>query len=118
MKNLKQFTYDMIMAAYKAVKENLIKVDKAAVTFGVPKQIFRDRVLNKVNVKAKWGKESLFALDEEELLVNHLESLAQVWYGLNRAQLNVITSELAVKLGRRNSDDKLSNYWYYNFLKR
>ncbi|KAH3802287.1 hypothetical protein DPMN_155962 [Dreissena polymorpha] len=54
-------------------------------------------------------KDSLFALDEEELLVNHLESLAQ---------LNVLASELAVKLGKRNSDHKLSGYWYYNGLQR
>ncbi|XP_052256481.1 uncharacterized protein LOC127861841 [Dreissena polymorpha] len=118
MKNLKQYTQDMMMAAYKAVKENHMKVDRAAVTFGIPKQTLRNRVLNTVNVNVKWGKDSLFALDEEDLLVNHIKSLAQVGYGLNRAQLNVLASELAVKLDRRNSNDKLSNDWYYNFLKR
>ena len=106
-----------MMAAYKAVKENHMKVDRVAMTFGVLKQTLRDRVLNKVNVNAKWGKDSLFALDEEELLVNHLESLAQVGYVVNRAQVNVLAIELAVKLGRRNSNVKLSNGWYYNFLK-
>ncbi|KAH3877681.1 hypothetical protein DPMN_001557 [Dreissena polymorpha] len=118
MENLKQYTHDKLIAAYKTVKENHIKVDRAALTFGVPKQTFRDRVLNKENVNARLGKDSLFAFDEEEPLVNHIESLAQVGYGLNRAQLNVLASELTVKFVRRNSDDKLSNYWYYNFLKR
>ena len=55
MKNLKQYTQDMMMAAYKAVKENHMKVDRAAVTFGVPKQTLRDMVLSKVNVNAKLG---------------------------------------------------------------
>ncbi|XP_052225347.1 uncharacterized protein LOC127840920 [Dreissena polymorpha] len=118
MKNMNQYTFEMMMAAYKAVKEDHMPVDRAAVTFGVPKQTLRDRVLNKVNLRAKWGKDSLFTLDEEEQLVNHLESLAQVGYVVNRAQVNVLAIELAVKLGRRNSDDKLSNFWYYAFLKR
>ncbi|XP_052217931.1 uncharacterized protein LOC127835535 [Dreissena polymorpha] len=107
-----------MLADYKAVKENHMPVDRAALAFGVPKQTLRDRVLNKVKIGAKRGKDSLFTLGEEELLVNHIETLTQVGYGLNRAQLNVLAGELAVKLGRRNSNAKLSNGWYYNFLKR
>ncbi|KAH3883053.1 hypothetical protein DPMN_007001 [Dreissena polymorpha] len=65
MKKLKQYTNAIMMAAYKAVRENHMKVDRAAVTFGIPKQTLRDMVLNKVNVNAKSGKDSLFAHDEE-----------------------------------------------------
>jgi len=106
------------MKAYKDVIENKTPVDKAADRHGVPRQTLRDRVLGRVKISSKWGKDSLFSHEEEELLVNHLEGLAQVGYGLNRAQLNVLASDLAIKLGRRAPETSLSDTWYYGFLKR
>ncbi|KAH3887795.1 hypothetical protein DPMN_011817 [Dreissena polymorpha] len=58
MKDLEQYTFDMMIAAYKTLTENHMKVDRAAVMFAVPRQTFRDSVLNKVNIKVKWGKDS------------------------------------------------------------
>ncbi|XP_052276674.1 uncharacterized protein LOC127875923 [Dreissena polymorpha] len=114
----KAYSREMMMSAYKAVKDDHLPVDRAAIMYGVPKQTLRDRVLNKVKISSRWGKDSLFTHEEEELLVSHLEGLAQVGYGINRSQLNILAGDLAMKLGRRLTDSKLSNNWYYAFLRR
>ncbi|XP_052234239.1 uncharacterized protein LOC127846771 [Dreissena polymorpha] len=114
----KAYSREMMMSAYKAVKDDHLPVDRAAIMYGVPKQTLRDRVLNKVKISSRWGKDSLFTYEEEELLVSHLEGLAQVGYGINRSQLNILAGDLAVKLGRRLTESKLSNNWYYAFLRR
>lgn len=88
-----------------------MKVKKAARIYGVPTQTLRDRVLNKIEIDANMGNATLFTEQEEEQLVNHIETLSKLGYGMNRAQL-------AVKLGRKSKGEKMSNKWYYDFLKR
>ncbi|KAJ8306419.1 hypothetical protein KUTeg_016964 [Tegillarca granosa] len=39
-------------------------------------------------------------------------------YELNRSQVDILAGELAVKLGRKGTDVKLSNNWHYGFLNR
>ncbi|KAJ8310376.1 hypothetical protein KUTeg_012241 [Tegillarca granosa] len=64
------------------------------------------------------GKGTMFSKEGEELLVQHVERLPQIGYGLNRSQVNILAGELAVKLGRKSADVKLSNNWHYGFLNR
>jgi hypothetical protein len=118
IKRLKQYNKEMMLKAFDEVKNNKTPVDKAARLFGVPAQTLRDRVLGKVDIKSSWGKTSLFTSNEEESLVNYLEDLAKVGYGLNRSQLNVLATEMAIKLGKLNQGKSLSDKWYYAFLKR
>ena len=93
-------------------------VDRAARLFNIPAQTLRDRVLGKVDIKSSWGKSFLFTSNEEESLVDYLEDLAKVCYGLNRSQLNVLATELAIKLGKLHQGKCLSDKWHYAFLKR
>ncbi|XP_060581496.1 uncharacterized protein LOC132738084 [Ruditapes philippinarum] len=118
VKRLKQYNKEMMLKAFDAVKNNKTPVDRAARLFDVPAQTLRDCVLGKVGIKSSWGKTSLFTSNEEESLVNYLEDLAKVGYGLNRSQLNVLATEMAIKLGKLNQGKSLSDKWYYAFLKR
>ena len=79
-------------------------------------QTLRDRILGKVHINSSKGKTSLFSHDEGESLVDHLEELASIGYGLNRSQLSVLATEMAVKLGRIEQGKSLSDKWYYAFL--
>ena len=61
----------------------------AARQFGVPVMTLRDRVLGKVSLETtKPGPDSLFSMEEELTLVEHLETMAQMGYGYTHAQLN------------------------------
>lgn len=118
VKRFKQYNRESLLHAYNAVKNDRIPVDRAARLFGVPAQTLRDRVLGRVNIKSVWGKASLFSDEEEQYLVDYLEELAKVGYGLNRSQLNVLATEMAIKLGKLQQEKSLSDKWYYAFLKR
>lgn len=107
-----------MVEAFKAVKDDGLSVKRAAKLYGVPTQTLRDRIKGKIQQSAKVGKESIFSHDEEEQLVQYLEDLASIGYGLNRSQLNILAGELALKLGRRDTDKRLSPKWYYGFLNR
>ncbi|KAH3781141.1 hypothetical protein DPMN_158966 [Dreissena polymorpha] len=68
----KAYSREMLMRAYRAVKDDHLPVDRATIMNGLPKQTLRGRVLNTVKISSRWGKDSLFTHDEEELLVCHL----------------------------------------------
>ena len=106
-----------MLQAYNAVKNDNVPTERAARQYGVPAQTLRDRILGKVHIDSYWGKTLLFSHDEEESLVDHLEELARIGYGLNRSQLNVLATEMAVKLGRIEQGKSLSDKWYYAVLK-
>ena len=71
------------------MKNDNVPTERAARQYGVPAQTLRDRILGKVHIDSYWGKTSLFSHDEEESLVDHLEELARIGYGLNRSQLTL-----------------------------
>ena len=48
----------MMMKACKDVIESKTPVDKAADRHGVPRQTLRDRVLGRVKITSKWGKDN------------------------------------------------------------
>ena len=78
--------------------------------FGVPVMTLRDRVLGKLSLETtKPGPDSLFSMEEELTLVEHLETMAQMGYGYTHAQLKVMATDLAVALGKRDTSQKMSN---------
>ncbi|XP_052233194.1 uncharacterized protein LOC127846058 [Dreissena polymorpha] len=65
-----------------------------------------------------YGKETLFSSEEELGLVEHAENSARLGYGYSNTSMQRFAGELAYKLGKRPSDEPLSNCWLYSFLKR
>ncbi|KAH3812991.1 hypothetical protein DPMN_141436 [Dreissena polymorpha] len=56
--------------------------------FGVPRTTLRDRVSGHVNHdKAVVGGAPILSLDEERVLVDYVETLAQLGYGLTNERL-------------------------------
>lgn len=80
-------------------------------------QTLRDRIKGKIKVKCKIRK-TIISESEEEQLVQYLEQLSGIGYGINRSKLNILTGELATKLGKKRNEKKISSKWYYGFLKR
>ena len=74
--------------------EQRIPVKVAARQFGVPAMTLRDRVL---------GKISLFIMEEELTLIEHLQTMAQMGYRYTHAQLKIMAADLAVALGKRDT---------------
>ena len=89
-----QYDRSNLLKAYNAVKEKRLPVKVAAPQFGVPVMTLRDRVLGKVSLETtKPGPDSLFSMQEELTLVEHLETMAQMGYGYTHAQLKVMADE-------------------------
>jgi hypothetical protein len=119
-KTKKRYNYNIknLESAFKSVQEGHLNVRRAALLHGVPIQTLRDRVNGKVKLGAVLSKETLFTHEEEEFLVQHIEKLCSLGYGLSKSRVNILAAELAQKLGMRSNQSKLSNRWYYAFLKR
>jgi len=101
------------------VKERQLPVKRAAKLFNVPVQTLRDRVKGKVDhLSVHVGSESLFSHAEEEGIVDHLETLAQLGYGYTNVQVQHLAGDLALHLGKRTTGKPFSNNWLYGFLKR
>ncbi|XP_053380044.1 jerky protein homolog-like [Mercenaria mercenaria] len=111
--------YNSETAAYKAVKERGMSVEKAARSFGVPAQTLRDRTRGPIDPYAfKSGPKTTLSMEEEETLVQHAEVMAQLGYGISNRQFQHLAGELLCSLGRKNDSKPLSNNWLYSFLSR
>jgi hypothetical protein len=94
-------------------------VEKAARMYGVPSQTLRDRVCGCVDVnKCNIGVETILSLEEEERLVQHVETMGELGYGFSNVRLQHLAGELAFDLGRKKNNKPMSNNWLYGFLKR
>ncbi|KAH3742088.1 hypothetical protein DPMN_048822 [Dreissena polymorpha] len=49
----KAYSREIMICAYKAVKDDHLPVDRAALMGGVPKQTLRNRVLSKVKISSR-----------------------------------------------------------------
>ncbi|KAH3845237.1 hypothetical protein DPMN_087512 [Dreissena polymorpha] len=87
--------------------------------FGVPRTTLRDRVSGHVNHdKAVVGGAPILSLDEERVLVDYVETLAQLGYGLTNERLKTLAGDLVFTLGRKKNNKPMSNNWLYGFLHR
>jgi len=55
------------------------------------------------------GSESLFSYTEEEGIVEHLETMAQLGYGYTNEQVQHLAGDLALQLGKRKNSNPFSN---------
>ena len=112
------YTPDDIAKAYAAVKDRGLPIRSAAIMFGVPPQTLRDRFTGVVDPDSLPGADPLLSKDEETVLVEHVEVMAQMGYGYTHIQLQHLAGELAYSLERRPTSKPLSNNWLYGFLRR
>ena len=101
------------------MNEKKIPIDRAAKLYGVPAQTLRDRVKGHVNpVSYAFGGETTFSKAEEETLVEHVETVAHLGYGLSNIQLQHLAGEMAFDMGKKKKNKPMSNNWLYGFLSR
>ena len=95
-----------------------MKLKKVKTTkFGIPSQTLRDRVIGLIDSdNCAPGPDTLLSFKEEEKLVEHVLTLAELGYGYSNVQLQHLGCELAFKFGHKNSQKALSSCWLYRFL--
>ena len=60
----------------------------------------------------------MLTLEEEQTLVEHIEIMAQLGYGVTNKRLQHLGGDLAFDLGRKKQNTPMSNNWLYGFLAR
>ena len=119
IKKYRHYSAETLLRAYEAVVSEGVPVKTAAKKFAVPVQTLRDRVKGYIDPQNfKTGGETVLTKEEEETLVNHVETMAQLGYGYSNIQLQHLSGELAFDMGRRKENKPLSNNWLYGFLRR
>ena len=79
----------------------------------------RDRVAGRISIDiTTTGHPTLFSLEEEALLVEHIKSMAEIGYGYTRAEVVQLASDYAHDTGKKGEESHISQGWYYHFLKR
>ncbi|KAH3875884.1 hypothetical protein DPMN_039166 [Dreissena polymorpha] len=86
--------------------------------FRVPVQTLRDRIKGRIDTANLKNEVTLFSSEEELSLVEHVEVLAQLGYGITYNKLKEPGKELAQDFGRKTHSKPLSNCWLYGFLQR
>ncbi|KAJ8313688.1 hypothetical protein KUTeg_008249 [Tegillarca granosa] len=113
------YTHEDLTNAYNAVIEHSLPVQRAANQFGVPITTLKDRVKSRINIDVvKSGPDPIFSLEQEALLANHVDTMAELGYGYSRLEALNLASDYSVYLGIRTQDKPLSLQWLYSFLQR
>ena len=114
----RQYSPTALSSAYDAVRGGR-SVLGAAKQYGVPEITLRDHVSGKVHIDVlSAGREPLFSLDEEILIVEHLKTMAAYGYGYTRQEVVDIATQYANILGKRSRDNPMSLKWMRGFLNR
>ena len=91
----------------------------AARQYSVPESTLRDRTRGIVDIDAIPGHVTLLTSNEEQKLVAHISYMADIGYGYNKSGIHYMASDYAHSLGKEvPATEKLSNCWFYGFLKR
>ena len=113
--NKPAYTNEVMPKAYNEVKKGY-PIKTTARKFSIPAQTLRDRVIGLVdpdNCAPSPG--SLLSVKEEETLVEHVSTLAELGYGYTNVQLQHLCGELAFKFGHKKSQKALNSCWLYGF---
>ena len=127
----KKASYDQsqVISAIAAVK-NGSSFNAAAIKYSVPLSTLRDRYYCRYNVdKHKPGPASCLSVEQEELLKDHILSMARIGYGLTKKDIPLLIQEILNKAeaedpdnypveNRKFKDNLPSTGWIYGFFKR
>ena len=76
-----KYGYLQLHDAYKAIKEKGFAVRKAARQHGLPESTLRWRLANLKGEDLKWGGQTIFSRNQEEMLAERCVSMAHLGYG-------------------------------------
>lgn len=100
-----------MLEAYNMAKVKGISFEKVARMFGVPAKTLRDGV-DPDNCQS--GADTVLTLEQEEELVKHVETMAELWYGYSNVRLKNLTGEMVFELKQKDCRP-MSNNWLYTF---
>jgi len=88
--------------------------------YSVPETTLRDRIKGRVHKEAKVGHETIFTMDEEQKLYNHITYMADIGFGYSKKSVQYMGKDFAESLGKAMKPDQksLSDNWFYGFCKR
>ena len=88
--------------------------------YSVPETTLRDRIKGRVHKEAKVGHETIFTMDEEQKLYNHITYMADIGFGYSKKSVQYMGKDFAESLGTAMKPDQksLSDNWFYCFCKR
>ena len=110
-----KYGYLQLHDAYKAVKEKGFAVRKAARQHGLPESTLRWRLANLKGEDVKWGGQTIFSRNQEEMLAEHCVSMAHLGYGFSRWQVLEMAKNMSEAIGR---DSEPTKHWFYSFIQR
>lgn len=118
-KKKRNYPPDAMFQAVDAVKNQGMKVYKAADIFGVPEKTLAQRISGKVSVDAKSGPKFYLTHDEELKLCNYfIDQLKNGECPTHTAMRDIATQYMQELDVKRKSESKLTMQWLTNFLKR
>ncbi|XP_060557384.1 uncharacterized protein LOC132717830 [Ruditapes philippinarum] len=106
--------------AISAVKQNKMKIRKAAAEYCVPKSTLSDRIRGRYETSVK-GPSRQITPEEEAGLVNYLLHMANQGFPLNRQMTRAYIQTIVKRSGRTtlfNLDKGPSNQWLKKFIQR
>ena len=106
-----------MVEAMEAVGKGNTSINRAAVTFGVPRTTLKDRLSGRVLHGTKPGPQCYLDKKEEALLADHLVEAAQIGYGKTRKEVKSIVEQVA-KENAVNRSNRVSDGWWRRFLER
>jgi hypothetical protein len=87
--------------------------------FGVPAQTLRDRISGAVDPdNCRTGPNTSLSYEQEKVLVNHVETMAELGYGYSNSKLKQLAGEMAYEMKAKVHIKPMCNNWLYGFLKR
>ena len=113
-----QYDRGNLALAYDAALKGM-SVCSAAKRYQVPESTLRDRTRGNVTLDAKNGHGTLFTMEEEKMLVDHLSYMADIGYGYQKSKVQYMARDFAAVLGKDiKNQEYLSNCWFYGFIGR
>ena len=113
----KQWSNTSMQAAMKAVSDDGMSINKAAVLHGVPKTTLKDRLSGRVVHGTNPGPAKYLDEEEEHALADHLIVSAKAGYGKTRKQVKAIVGNVAREKNVLRSH-RVSDGWWRRFLER
>lgn len=90
---------EQLQQAFNAVKEEGMKIKPAAMKYGIPRKTLSDYMRRGTSHKRKTGPETIFAQEEELMLVARIKRLQQVGFPLTRDDIRRTAYEFGCAVG-------------------
>ena len=99
LKNYRKYSPESLIKAYEIVKSKRISVEKAARMFCIPAQTLCDQINGNGDPRnCRVGPETVLTSSQEEVLVSHVETMADLAYGYTNTKLKHLAGEMAYDL--------------------